>query len=61
MISNAQGKETQGIKIHLSLLPFFYCLSLMCFKHREIVNMLLRKLSVSIENKYLLENIAISL
>lgn len=33
----------------------------MCFKHRESVNMFLRKLSVSIENKYLLENIAISL
>lgn len=61
MISNAQGKETQEIKILLSRLPFFYCLSLMHFKHRESANMLLRKLSVSIENKYLLENIAISL
>lgn len=61
MTSNAQGKEAKEIKIHLSLMSFVYFLNLMCFKHRENVNMLLTKLSVIIENKYPLENIAISL
>lgn len=55
-ILNDQGKGTEMIKMHLSLQHychfFFYCLSLTHFKHRENVIMLLRRLLVSIENRY---------
>lgn len=61
MILNDRGKETEGINMHLSLQH--YCpilLTLIHFKHRENVNKLLRKLSVSIESRQPLENIIIS-
>lgn len=62
MILNDQGTETEGIKMHLSLQHFCHILlSLTHFKHKENVNMPLRKLSVSTESRQPLENVIISI
>lgn len=63
LILNDHRKETEGIRMDLSLQHYFN-FSSASFKlilNRETINMFLRKLSVSVKNRHPLENVVISL